>query len=269
MKLPYTTGNEINVDRLVEKTRSMAKVIEAGMAIYHTMDKEKVLQNILELGRTSVSIENIPVLEQLLYRLNTIAKMTNISVDMVQKLSSIMSQVYEHIGIPAQYGAKITMGGILFTKYLTQGIPGLYKPQFTSEELQKSGGARQIRINLEQIGTSVLASSASKEMGLWIQSQIKKGVPQEEAIRRALVKMSRGERLEASTTARLEEEIRNEAIKKGFKPGTIAFNEYVEETKEKQMAEGVELTAKYISQHPMETRPYISRAFLLSIIKKV
>lgn len=158
-----------NLDEAVRNAASMAKVISAGMNIYKTMDKEKVMENIQALTRGRISVADTAGLETLLHQVNAMARHVNVSVGIMQQIGAQTAQLADQIGINPILGANLGMRLVGQVRQMTMG-----KDALSTEELAYAGGAHGLRqmataSTMEYLGSSgmqvMMAMLAASEQG--------------------------------------------------------------------------------------------------------
>lgn len=141
LDIPKSETGGINTDQLIEQTKSLAKVIEAGMGIYNTLDKEEVIKNIMEMTRGTVALGDTSGLNNMIFRVNALAKNANISMKIMQKIVSEGAQIFDEIGISGASGAQLTADLFGFNKSMTQGETSVVDP----DTFRRAGGAQAMR----------------------------------------------------------------------------------------------------------------------------
>jgi len=154
---------QMDVNKLVEQTKGLAKVIDAGMAVYKTLDKEKVIENLMELTRGRVPITDTVTMENMLYKLNSMARTLGVSTQYMQRIGVQGAKMFEQLGLPGDVGGFLGAGAMQVMGMATRG-PGA---AFTPADVARLGGTHRMRERfLVQMGTYV-TSPAFQQAGLY------------------------------------------------------------------------------------------------------
>ena len=192
-------GQAVNEDQLLRQTEGLAKVIQLGIGVYHTLDKEQVVQNIMELTRGQVPISDTVQLQNIVSKVHSLAKNANISIDYMQKIAAEGSALFEQMGISPTLGAITNANLMMFTQTMAQGnlIP--------ADQLARMGGRTGLKnIYLGQYADT-LGSSSYQYYGLMYNT----AASQQEKIN-IKERFLRGDLLNAGDIGGLNERIMNE-----------------------------------------------------------
>jgi hypothetical protein len=180
MRMPTMEGGGIDANKLVQNTKNLARVIDAGMAIFQTMDKEKVVQNLMELTRGTVPLSNTAQLEQSLYRFSTMAKTLNVSTKFLSQISTQTAAAYEQAGLPGQLG--VSMGPAAFGMAQMMQRRGF----MTAPQIAAAGGVQGLTRAINTKALNVFASTAYDRYALMYgaaRAGLQPGMTQQEVIR--------------------------------------------------------------------------------------
>lgn len=202
MEMPLNKAGQVDTDRLMRNTQNLAKVIQAGMTVFQTMDKEEVLQNIMELTRGKVAIADTAQMENILHRVNAVAKSINLNTKFMQKMAAEGSALFEQLNLPPQAGALITSEIVAINKGLTTGPGRLFTPQ----EAAELGGPSAMRKELVGQAAQMYTSPAWRTVSLASEAR-KLGMINAEQFGRTEAAYSGGKLIESNETVQLRENL--------------------------------------------------------------
>jgi hypothetical protein len=137
-------GEAKNVNQVINQTKSMMSMVQTGMAIYQTMDKEGVLQSIMELTRGQIPITSTVQSEAILRKVHSWAKVTNTNMKLMHRLSAETSQLFEEAGLSAPAGATFGASTVGFVKGITKGRGAIFSQREVAQLGFQSGIRQQV-----------------------------------------------------------------------------------------------------------------------------
>jgi hypothetical protein len=147
-------GGAQNTEQIVNQTKGMMSMVQTGMAIYQTMDKEGVIQSLMELTRGQIPITSTVQGESILRKVHAWAKSTNTNIKLMHRLSAETAQLFEEAGLSAPAGATFGASTVGFVKGITKGRGAIFAPR----EVAKLGFQSGIRQAALQTSMSLLTS---------------------------------------------------------------------------------------------------------------
>lgn len=96
-----------NISKIPDKLFEFSGILEKGMTVFGTNNKQEALQNILELTGGETDILETGKLTDTLNRLNNLSELTNISVDIIKKVLETSSGISKSLGMTTATGNQI------------------------------------------------------------------------------------------------------------------------------------------------------------------
>ena len=145
-----------DVSQLTNRTEGLAKTVKLGMAVFNTMNKEHVLENLQRMTAGTVSLTNTGSLDSLMMKVAGLAKAANVSVETMSRIAAEGASLYKQMGITGTGGAVAHMQTAFAAKLLTSNVGGASAIDPTT--VARAGGFRNV-VGILQQGAAGFAGS--------------------------------------------------------------------------------------------------------------
>ena len=157
-------GRLNSMEAMVKRTKDVAKVIDVGMRVYGEMDKQKVVEKIMELTRGTVGLQNTGQIESLLLKVDAMARSANLSVDMMQKIAAEGADIARRVNITGSVGAVQAMQSVVTANAATAGSKAL----IGSSMQNFLGGQNQVIRMMAGINTGFMQMPSVQNIGAMV-----------------------------------------------------------------------------------------------------
>jgi hypothetical protein len=154
-------GQMGGMEEMVRRTKDVAKVINLGMRVYGEMDKQKVVERIMELTRGTVGLQQTGTIETLLHRVDAMARTANMSVDLMQKIAAEGADIARRVNVRGNVGAVQAMQAVVTANVATAGPNALINQSMVNF----LGGQNQVVRMMAGINTGFMQRAAVQDLG--------------------------------------------------------------------------------------------------------
>lgn len=147
----YGAGSK-NTDQMISATKSLAGTIDLAMGVFETLDKEGVIEKIMDMTRGSVDIMNTGTMNTIINKVQSMAKATNMNIQVMSQIISEGNKVLGQMGLPGLAGTHLGIEIAGSIKASTSGATSI----FNSKQLALMGGPEKIReVATETLGRTL------------------------------------------------------------------------------------------------------------------
>ena len=142
---------------LTKRTENLAEVIKTGMAVFHTLDKEKVLENLQRMTQGTVALTNTSQLTGMMHKVAALAKAANLSIETMQRVATEGAALFKQVGITGTAGATMHAQTAMFTNLATSQVGGM-APLVGPQAVARAGGLGITRAILQRQNIGFMGS---------------------------------------------------------------------------------------------------------------
>jgi uncharacterized protein YbjQ (UPF0145 family) len=154
-------GQMGGMEEMVRRTKDVAKVINLGMRVYGEMDKQKVVERIMELTRGTVGLQQTGSIETLLHRVDAMARTAGLSVDLMQKIAAEGADIARRVNVRGNVGAVQAMQAVVTANVATSGPNALVSQSM----MNFLGGQNQVVRMMAGINTGFMQRANVQDLG--------------------------------------------------------------------------------------------------------
>lgn len=214
MAKDYGVFRGAGMGQFAEKTQDFAKVIQKGMQLFQTTDKEEALQNILNITGGTIALSDTGKLESAIDKIKAMARTSNVSINLLSEIISRGQDVAEQVGISRGAGTAITMNvieSLKATPRMGKMIGGVNIGAISENTIAAAGGERAVQQSFSDLTTLIAGSNYGKQLGALIGTRKTLGLDYSAQ----MATLTSGRPIDSSITNAMREEIVSDLVKSG------------------------------------------------------
>ncbi len=175
-------------EQITQRVEKLANTVSVGLsvygALYKNMRKEQVIERLLDLTANTLPLTETATASQLMYRVDSLAKNANISIEAMHRIIADGNRVLSQVGIEGDVGTRLIGTTFNISRLMTArfgpgegfGIQG--GTILTPREAKLAGGTLGIQAAIQQRTISGLLSPRFRQGLAYYELGRQMGVPQ-------------------------------------------------------------------------------------------